>query len=185
MQVRQFSSVSPSMPAIRSMLICGKPERTRECVCAADFGRPVRAAVQLEDAIVEVLDAQAEAGHAHPADGRQLGFGERAGLAFERNFARRRPGARCGEPRDETFELSRGQERWRAPAEVDEIDDASTYRRRGGVEIPLAGEQIEVRLDLLRVAVGIHPEVAEVAPFAAEGDVQVEAQRHAGGRGGR
>jgi hypothetical protein len=66
-------------------------ERTRKGVCPADFGRSVRASVQFEDAIVEVLDAKTEACDAHPADGLQLRFRECAGLALERNFGCVRP----------------------------------------------------------------------------------------------
>ena len=39
--------------------------------------------VYLEDRIVEVLDTQAQTGHAHPADRGQFRFGERTRLAFE------------------------------------------------------------------------------------------------------
>ena len=49
-----------------------KPERLRELVGAEDLGRPVRAAVQLEDVIVEVLDAEAEPRHAQVANRREL-----------------------------------------------------------------------------------------------------------------
>ena len=79
------------MPAIRSMLICGKSSARAAAVGLLDLRRAVRAAVELEDAIVEVLDAEAEARDAQLADRRQLGFGERAGLALERDLFGVRP----------------------------------------------------------------------------------------------
>src|SRR5262249_40877727 len=48
------------------------------------------------------------------------------------------------------------------------------------VQRDLAREGLEVHLDLLGVLVRVHAEVTELAPLAAEGDVQVEAQRRAG-----
>ena len=61
-------------------------EAARRVVSAADLGRSMRAAVELEDAIVEVLDAEAEPRDTHRADRGKLGFGKRAGLAFERDL---------------------------------------------------------------------------------------------------
>ena len=90
---RQFSSVSPSMPAMRSMLICGKPSDRANVVGAEDLRRPVRAPVELEDLVVEVLDAQAETRDADAANGGQLGLGQRARLALERDFLRVAPRA--------------------------------------------------------------------------------------------
>ena len=90
----------------------------------------MRAAVQLEDAIVEVLDAEAEARDAHLADRGELGFGDRAGLAFERDLFGAVPRAVRIEPADEALQLLRRQERRRAAAEVDEVELASRHSRR-------------------------------------------------------
>ena len=68
------------------MLICGKPSDARVLVGANDLRRAMRAAVQLEDLVVEVLDAEAEPRHADAADRRELGFGQRARLALERDL---------------------------------------------------------------------------------------------------
>ena len=68
----QFSSVSPSMPGDQVDVDLREVERARELVGRADLRRAVRAAVDLQDAIVEVLDAQAQARDAHLADRRQL-----------------------------------------------------------------------------------------------------------------
>ena len=48
----------------------------------------MRAAVDLEDAVVEVLDAQAQARDAHLADRLQLVLGQRARLALEGDLFR-------------------------------------------------------------------------------------------------
>ena len=91
----------------------------------------MRAAVQLEDPIAEVLDAEAEARHAHVADRFELRLGQRAGLAFERHLLGRRPTAsppsaaitsRC--------ELAGREKRRRAAAEVHEVQRPTGDRRR-------------------------------------------------------
>ena len=57
---RQLSSVSPTIPAIRSILICGNPiDRAKSYARSISFDA-VRAPVDLQDVVVEVLDAQAE-----------------------------------------------------------------------------------------------------------------------------
>ena len=65
-----------------------EPRSPREFVGAKDFRRAMRAAIQLEHVVVEILDAQAETRHAEIADDGELALGERAGLAFERHFLR-------------------------------------------------------------------------------------------------
>ena len=52
--------------------------------------------------------------------------------------------------------------------------------RLRGVHLPLAGEDIEVLADFLRVLVGVDTEVAEVAALPAERNVQVQTQWRAG-----
>ena len=73
----------------------------------------MRASVQLENAVVEILDAETEAGDPELADHGQLVFGQRTRLALERNFlglVPRRDGAQaCDEP----LKLLRRQERRR------------------------------------------------------------------------
>ena len=61
-------------------------ERARLLVDAVDLRRAVRAAVQLENPIVEVLDAEAEPRDAELAERGELGIGERARLALEGDF---------------------------------------------------------------------------------------------------
>ena len=162
------------------MLICGKPSERANAVGAADFGRAMRAAVDLEDVVVEVLDAEAEARHAHLADRRELRFGQRARFTLEGDFFRRRPRRQRREPLHQSAELRRRQERRRAAAEIDEIELAAGNRGKLRVEFPLAREQVEIAVDLFGVLAGVDPEIAEVAAFPAERDVQVEAERRAG-----
>ena len=68
-----------------------KLERLRELIRAEHLGRAMRAAVQLEDVVVEVLDAEAEPRHAQVADRGELALGQRAGLALERDLLGRCP----------------------------------------------------------------------------------------------
>ena len=98
---RQLSSVSPSMPAMRSMLICGNPMRARVRERARDFRRAVRAAVQFQDAIVEVLDAEAQPRHAEAPDLIELGLVDGARLALERDLLGGGPRRVRGEPSDQ------------------------------------------------------------------------------------
>jgi hypothetical protein len=76
-----------------------KANRAGVGIGAGDFRRPMRAAVDIKDPIVEVFDAQAQARHAKLADDVQLGFGQRPRLALERDFAGRLPGRLRREPR--------------------------------------------------------------------------------------
>ena len=138
----------------------------------------MRAAVQLENVIVEVLDAEAEPRHAHVANGGELGFGERAGLALERDFFGRRPRRDGRQPLHQAAQLPHRQERRRAAAEVHEVERPAVDRGIGVVQLPLARHHVEILLDFLRVLVGVDAEVAEMAALPAERDVQVQAERH-------
>ena len=160
------------------MLICGKSSDRANAYGASDLRRPVRAAVQLEDLVVEVLDAQAQPGHADAANRRQLGFGDRSWLALERDFLGILPGCRCRQSSDQAFELLRREKRRRAAAEVHEVQLPSGDRRLRRTQLPFVREHVQVVIDFLRVLVGIHAEVAEVASLPAERDVQVEAERN-------
>ena len=84
------------------------------------------------------------------ADRRQLRFGERAGLALERDLFGASFHGRLAVSRSTSrLQLLRRQKRRRAAAEVDEVEAAA--RRRAGwsrVELPLARQQVEVLLDL-------------------------------------
>ena len=60
-------------------------------VSAVDFGRQVRAAVGFQYAVIEMLYAEAEAGHADCLERFELRFPQRARLALERDFFRVAP----------------------------------------------------------------------------------------------
>ena len=164
------------------MLICGKLQRARKGVGGADLGGAVRAPVDLEDAIVEVLDAQAQARDPHLPDRLQLVLGQRPGLALERDLFRLVPRRDGGEVLHQPLQLVRRQERRRAAAEVHEVQRPSGNRRLPRVHRPLLGEHVEVAADLLRVLVGIDAEIAEMTPLPAERDVQIEPERRRGVR---
>ena len=68
-------------------------------ISPVDFLGAMRAAVDFEDVIVEVLDAQAQARHAQILDHLQLAFGERARLAFEGDFFGLVPGEQAASSR--------------------------------------------------------------------------------------
>ena len=153
-------------------------KRARVRVGAVDLGRAVRPPVQLEDLVVEVLDAQAEPRDPDVVDRAQFRLGDRARLAFERDLLGRRPRRMRGEPAHERGQLPRREERRRAAAEVDEVDRPAGDGPARAQQVPLAHEQVEIARHLLRVLVRVDAEVAEVAPLAAEGDVQVQAERH-------
>ena len=138
----------------------------------------MRTAVQVENAIVEVLDAEAQPGDAHPADRRELAFGERARLALEGDLFGLVPRRDLRQALDQSLELRRRQERRRAAAEVDEVERTSGDSRKRSVQLPLAREHVEILAHFLRVLVRIHAEVAEVAPLPAERNVQIEAERN-------
>ena len=71
---------------MRSMLICGKLQFARGGVGAGDFLAVMGAAVDLQNVVVEIFHAQAQAGHAHFANGLELVAGQRARFAFEGHF---------------------------------------------------------------------------------------------------
>ena len=51
-----------------------------------DFGRQMSPTVLFQDRVIKVLDAQAQTRHADLFERLDLGFGQRARLAFERDF---------------------------------------------------------------------------------------------------
>ena len=55
----------------------------RQVIRLIDLFRPVGAAVDLQNLIVEILDPEAKAGHADILDDLQLAFGDGSGLALE------------------------------------------------------------------------------------------------------
>src|SRR5205807_10580251 len=70
----------------------GEAGGARKVVGAVDLFRAVRAAVELQDALLDVLHPEAKAGDAQVTDELDLRLGERARLAFEGDLLRRVPG---------------------------------------------------------------------------------------------
>ena len=95
------------------------------------------AAVDFENVIVEVLDAEAQPRDAEIANRLELVVGERAGFGFERDFLRRVPWEQTLHPVGEELQLIGRQIAGRAAAEVDEARMASFDERlvRVGGEI--------------------------------------------------
>ena len=69
-----------------------------------------------------------------------------------------------------------------AAAKVDKVQRPVFDRRLLRVVFHLAGEGVEIGLDLLAVFVRVNAEVAELAALAAEGDVEIEAELGVGSR---
>ena len=67
----------------------------------------MRAAVDLENVVVEILDAEAQPGDANLADGAELLLGQRSGLAFEGRLPPPRPTAAMPSSIVSDFELIR------------------------------------------------------------------------------
>ena len=130
---------------------------TRVAVRPEDLCGAVRAPVQFQDVVVEMLDAETEPRDAHPANRAELRLGERPGLALERDLARGRPRRDRRQAINETLELPDRQERRRAAAEIDEVERPPGDGRLPGVQLPLPPQNIEVRLDLGRVLVPCRP----------------------------
>ena len=140
------------------------------------------AAVNLEDAVVEILDAEAQARDAHVADRGQLRLGQRARFALERDFFGTVPRRAAVDAFDQARQLRGREERRRAAAEIDEVDGPIRDHGHRRIELPFASEAIEVGLDLACVAVGVDAEITKMAPLPAEGNVQIDAERHVGDR---
>ncbi len=148
---------------------------------AVDLRRAMGTSVDLENAVVEVLDAETEAGNAELTDRGQFALAERPRLAFERDLGGAAPvGSRRQAPH-QALQLRGRQERGGAAPEIHEMHRAAANGRRVQVHLPLARHQAQVVLDLPRVLVGVDPEIAEVTALPAERDVQVEAERDGAG----
>ena len=132
------------------------------------------AAVLGEDRVVEVFHTEAEASNADRANGVDLRFGQCPGLTFEGNFPCCRPGHGLDNPLDKAAQMSGADIGGRAATEVDELEIPSNRARQAAVELNFARHGIEVRFDLRRVFVGVHPEIAELASLATEWNVDVE-----------
>jgi hypothetical protein len=143
---------------------------------AIDLGRDVGAAVGLQDLVVEVLDAERQAGDAEGAHRLDLRLRQRPRLAFEGDLLGAVPRHDAADALDQAGELADAQQRRRAAAEIDEAQRAAGDGGRRGVQLDLAAEGRQVAVDAPAVHLGENAEVAELAPLAAERQMQVEAQ---------
>src|SRR5689334_9161021 len=109
-------------------------------------------------------------------------MGERPRLAFESDLLGPCPRHHRLNSRDETLELADADVRRRAAAKVDELERPAGDRRLLRQHLDLGSQRVEIGADLLRILVRVDAEVAELAPLAAERDVEIEAERRAWAR---
>ena len=105
---------------------------------------------------------------------------QRARLALERHFLGARPRQHCLQSLHELAQLRRAQIRRRAAAEVDVVQRPAADERNATVQRHFLDERVEVGFDIAGVLVGVDAEIAELAAFAAERNVQIQAQRRTG-----
>ena len=160
-----------------------KAERAGKAVGLLDLAAAMCAAVGFKDVIVEVFHAEAQTCDANVTDAGELDFIERAGFGFEGHFLRLIPRDHVLHAIGQILELRHGQVTGGAAAEVDEVRLAPLEIGLAGEALHLAHAGVDVGLNLLRILVGVDLEIAEVAAFAAERDVEINAQRDVG-RGG-
>ena len=182
MQSRQFSSVSPSMPAIRSMLICGNPSDRAMANdrpisgdrCARPFSSRMRSSKfstpRLRRVTPSLRIAASFASVSVP--GSHSNVISSASVQGETAVNRWTSDLSCCVERNDGVPPPKYTKSSFRPA-------IAGHRR---VQLPLPREEIEVRLDFLRVLVGVDAEVAEVAALAAERDVEVQTERDVGRR---
>src|SRR5262249_24238338 len=135
--------------------------------------------VLLEDVVVAVVDAEAEAGDAKLLESFKLVLLQRARLALEGDFFSAVKGEHGAESLEEPAQLTGAQIRGRAAGEVDELQAAAADDRQLRIELHFLEQGVEVGLDVARVLVGVDAEIAELAALAAERDVQIEPERRA------
>src|ERR1041385_6291973 len=146
----------------------------------ADLPRAMRAAVGIENTVVEVLDSQAQAGDAHLSQDLELATGNGSGLTLKGDLLGFIPGKLPLHRIDDAAELASGKKRWRATAEIDEARFSAADEWFSGVELEFADQGIQVAFDFGRILAGIDLEVAKMAAFPAKRNVNVDPQRSVG-----
>ena len=134
-------------------------------------------AVQLQDLIVEVLDAKTQPCHTQPTNHRQLRGRQCARLTLECNLLGLVPAGLRGQPCHEALELTGREKRGRASTEIHEVERATLDGRQLRVQIPFATDQVQIVGHVLRILVGVDAKVTEVTSLAAERNVQIQAER--------
>ena len=113
-----------------------------------------------------------------------LGPGEGARFALERHLLQLGPGEGVLQANDQPEKLLGTDERGRPAAEIDEPEGPAQGGRLRRIELDLAPQGVQIPFDFLAVLVGIDPEIAELAAFPAEGNVEVEPEAvRSGARG--
>ena len=182
-QSRQLSQVSPTMPAIRSMLICSKSKCRGPVVAPVDL-RARRWARPLASRILSSKFSMPRLSRVTPISlsASSLCCCKRAGLALEGDLGGLVPGKKRLQPLDQAARAARAEVRRRAAAEVDEVQRPAADDRQLAVQLDFLDQGVEIDLDIAGVLVGVDAEVAELAALAAKRNVQVKPERRAGPR---
>ena len=95
-------------------------------------------AVLAKDVIIEMLDAEAQPRDADFAKRVDLGFRERARLAFESDFLGRVPRNVCPQPIDQPLQLPGAEKRRRAATEINKAERPAAHDRQLADQFDLA-----------------------------------------------
>src|SRR5262249_15287031 len=125
----------------------GETDRADEIIRPVDLLRPMSAAVDLEDMIVEVFNSKAEPRNADLLDDFELAFGQSAGFGFEGDLLGCAPGQEFSHGVCQTRELTGGNIRWRSTAEVDELRLSRSDQRLARVELQFVNRRVEIAFD--------------------------------------
>ena len=155
-----------------------KADLLEPVVGSENLRREMGPAVVFEDLVVEILDAERDAGHADLFEHFHLFEAERSRLALEGDFLGRFPGEIFAQPIVQRAELLRAEIRRRAAAEVSKPQRSPLNARLVAQQFEFVLERLDIILDRLRVLIRVNAEVTEPAPFAAKGDVNVQPHRH-------
>ncbi len=156
-------------------------DRSGVSVGPVDLAGEMCPAVGPQNLVVEMLDPQAQPGDPQFVDCLQLLSVERARLAFKGHLLGLVPGQEAFHSGHELPESRRREKRGRAAAEIDEPRPPPGQERSPGVHREFAQQGLDIARHAVRlgIAARIDAEVAEVAPLAAERQVDVDAQRDA------
>ena len=139
--------------------------------------------VDLQNGVVEMLDAQTQSSDTHFSDGPELVVGECSRFGFEGDFCRLIPRKQTLHALGQIAELVRRQVARSPSTEVDEAGFSPADHCLGGKGSEVFEQGIQVGLDVVGILVGVDAEVTKVTSLPAEGNVDVESQRYSGLRG--
>jgi hypothetical protein len=136
----------------------------------------VSPSVDLQDVVIEILDSEAEAGDSHVPDGPEFIFIERSGFTLEGDFLRLVPRDDILHAFCERRELLGREVAGSAASKVDELWFTALDVGLFCVGFQFLDGRIQILLDFRRILIRVDSEIAKVASFAAEGDMEVEPQ---------